>query len=540
MSPGLDLAIAAHLARPLSVTRFARADMGFTLFPKQAEFLEACFPAPANPEDRITNPAIREAVMLAGKGAGKDTVAAVAQMYVAYRLSLLESPQKYLGLSELAPNVDLVNVAQNAKQARDVFFAYLKAMLRQSDWFSTLLPSFRDWRPDRDVLAGTIRFPNDVYAHSLHSQAKAAEGYNTFFGVMDEADAFRESSEEGAAENADEVHGTLLSSMASRFPKQHLLVVLSWPRHLESFTVRRYEAAQKGEQRVYGMRGATWEIRPDRTIADFAADYERNPEEARAKYECLPPAAVNAFFTMPEKIDAAMRGDALVEWEPTSISIKGQAYRAVNLVATKPPPKGAAYWVHGDAGLTGDSYGLAFARADGPLRIVDAVIEWRPRPGEPVFFPDVERVIMELRARGFTILGVTFDRWNSAETIQRLGAAGLFAEALTFTNPQQLELFENLKTLAYTDRLVLPRAGPAAERLRHELRRLQLLRGIKVDHPKGEGKDLADSVAAACFRAYQDEPLAMGEQPVAVSTLAERATAMGGGSFNEDLLRPPW
>lgn len=472
---------------------------------------------------------------------GKDTVSAAAQLYVVYRLMLHPNPQAWLGLTAAAPNIDLVNVASDAKQAKTVFFEYVKAMLRLSPFFTTLLPLLHGFEQDRDVQTNIIRFPKGVWSHSLHSQARAAEGKNTLFAVMDEADAFRESSDEHAVENADEVHETLLSSAASRFPRQHLVLIISYPRHLGSFTIRRFKVGQQGAQGVFSDRGATWEIRPDRQRSDFLLDYEKNPEGARAKYECLPPATLDAFFKQPEKLATAFRGEPLVEWEPTTIEVGGQAYVAVNLLSIKAPPQDAAYWLHGDAGLSGDSYGLAAGRAQGRERIVDAVLEWRPRPGVPVFFPDVERVIFALRAAGWRILGVSFDRWNSAETIQRLGAAGLYAEALTFSNPEQLAMFEALKALIYTDAACLPARGPAVERLRHELDRLQLIRGSKVDHPPGESKDLADAVAAVCAKAYEQHAQPLAEKdPVALASPPEALAALGVGGFNESLLRPGW
>lgn len=539
----LDVALAAHLERPLGVTTYARQDLGITLFPRQAEFLEACFPKPATSTDPIFEPDVREAVALWGKGSGKDTCAAVAQVYTAYRLCLLEDPQDHFDLSPTAPNIDLINVAQNAKQARDVFFAYVKATLRGSHFFSKLLPRLTDaWDPDTCILANTIRFPNNVYAHSLHSHASAAEGYNTFLGVMDEADAFRESSDEGAAENADEIHETLLSTMASRFPRHHLLMVLSWPRHLESFTMQRYDAAMKGAQRVHGSRGATWDIREDRDRSDFDADYEKNPEQAAARYETNPPATVNAFFTMPEKLDARFTGDSVVEWEPTTIRVADQVYTAVNVIRVQDPPQDASWWIHGDAGLTGDSYGLALVRADDSgHKNVDAVIQWKPRRGTPVYFPDVERVILELLAAGYRILGVSFDRWNSAESIQRLQSTGVHAEAMTFTQPQQLEIYEHLKTLVYNERITMPAKGPAIATLNRELRRLQLLRGSKIDHPQGDSKDLADAVAAAAFNVYHQDDVEIDEKDVVHRATPPRTLqALGTGGFNDDLLDVGW
>lgn len=526
----------AHAARPLDVVTFAQEDLGMPkLFPRQAEFLRKCFPKAARFDSPIFNADVREAIALWGKGSGKDTISACAQLYVTYRLMLHPNPQAWL---KLAPgdHVDLINVAYNGEQARTVFFQYVKARLSHSAFFRVQLPSVKNFDAGRDVLGSAIKFPHNVFAHSLHSQARAAEGKNTFFAVMDEADAFTDSSERA---NADEVHSTLLGSMSSRFPHQHLLIVLSWPRHLESFTVRRFETAMKGEQRAWGSRGATWDIRLDRSKDDFAEDYAKNPERARAMFETLPPATTDAFFKLPEKLDQAFTGQHLVTYEATTTSILGKEYSTLALLSLAPAPKGAAYWLHGDAGLTGDTYAVALARAQGPRRHVEALLEWKPTPGRPVYFPDVRRVIMQLR-QSYTVLGASFDRWNSAETIQELNAAGLYAESMTFSQPEQLALYENLKGLVYSDMCVLPADGPAVGTLRRELRRLQLLRGVKVDHPAGESKDVADCVAAAVAKAYEPQVATLGSSPVSQSSLPTGLKAFGAGGFNRDLLKPGW
>lgn len=527
------LSYLAHRARPFGAVAFMESDVGLgmpRLFPRQADFVHRIFPEPDGYESPIFTPGVEESVALWGKGSGKDTIAAAMQLYVTYRLMLHPDPQAWLRLAP-ASNIDLINVAYNADQAKLVFFELMKTLIRGSPFFS-VVPGFD---ADRDVLDRVVRFPKHVWFHSMHSQAEASEGKNTLYATLDEADAFTDKSK---ARNAHAVYETLKSSAQTRYKDNHHICTISWPRHARSFTIEKYEESMRHPRRIVGSRGATWEIRTDRSKQDFASQYEKNPERADAMFGTLPPATEEAFFRLSHKIDDSLLGVEVVKWEPTVIEVAGKEYAGVSLLAHDPMP-GKAYRVHCDTGLTNDSYTLAMVRAEGQRRIVEALIVWEPKPGRPVYYPHVREVILQL-CSWFDVQKVTFDRWNSAESVQLLLAEGIDAEALTFSQPDQLSYYENLKALAYGDNLILPRTGLAVPVLVQELKRLQLLNARKVDHPDGESKDVADAVAAAAFYAEEAVEQGLGSAEVASATPTDAMRDLGVGGFNDSLLQRPW
>lgn len=59
--------------------------------------------------------------------------------------------------------------------------------------------------------------------------------------------------------------------------------------------------------------------------------------------------------------------------------------------------------------------------------VVDFVLAWQPRTGVPVDVVNVNEVILKV-ARYYSVRHVTFDKWNSASSVQMLVNNGIFAK----------------------------------------------------------------------------------------------------------------
>lgn len=170
------------------------------------------------------------------------------------------------------------------------------------------------------------------------------------------------------------------------------------------------------------------------------------------------------------------------------------------------PNKDYPYFIHGDPALYSDHFTVALAHrlpetkaiqnADGTSHVInrvviDFILAWVPRSGIPVDLLDIEDKLLHL-ARMYNLDTVTFDRWNSANSIQRLFAEGILAYDYSFSASQQLEIYRNLKTLVHNDTISL-----------HDdmtlIRELKIKNG-KIDHDIA-GKDYADAVAAVVWAA---------------------------------------
>ncbi|MCL4231862.1 MAG: hypothetical protein KJ053_09785 [Dehalococcoidia bacterium] len=150
------------------------------------------------------------------------------------------------------------------------------------------------------------------------------------------------------------------------------------------------------------------------------------------------------------------------------------------------------YHMHGDPGLKNDAFSVCVCHSVGEGKwvfdavsgqerevakvVVDGVISWEPRPLAPVDLLNVDDVVLQL-VRYYGIRRVTFDRWNSAGSIQKLIQAGILAEDMSFSRSQQYDMYRNLRMLVYNDLFVMP----PDEDVVNELIYLKDVEG-KIDH----------------------------------------------------------
>ena len=76
-----------------------------------------------------------EVILQLGKGSGKDFVSTVACAYIVYKLLCLKDPARYFGKPS-GDAIDIINVAINAQQAKNVFFKGFKTKIEKSEWFA--------------------------------------------------------------------------------------------------------------------------------------------------------------------------------------------------------------------------------------------------------------------------------------------------------------------------------------------------------------------------------------------------------------------
>src|SRR5262249_28544276 len=105
-------------------------------------------------------------------GFGKSTFVSIAFAYMAYRLSCLTNPQRYVGLMP-GSTIYLVNQSINLKLARKVVFHEIQARLRASPYFQ------REFRPQEGIET-ELRFPKDITILPVASEDTSAIGLNVF------------------------------------------------------------------------------------------------------------------------------------------------------------------------------------------------------------------------------------------------------------------------------------------------------------------------------------------------------------------------
>jgi hypothetical protein len=469
-----------------------------------------------------------EIILQLGKGSGKDFVSTVACAYTVYKLLCLKDPAVYYG-KPAGDAIDIINVAINAQQAKNVFFKGFKSKIERSPWFAGKF----------NAKADSIDFDKSVTVYSGHSERESHEGLNLFMAVLDEISGF--ASEVGTGneqgKTADNIYKAFRGTVDSRFPDLGKVVLLSFPRYQGDFISQRYEAviAEKetiekkhtfimnedlphddpGNQfeiswdedtilsykipKVLAFKKPTWEVNPTRKIDDFKIAFYTDLADAMMRFACMPTYSSDAFFKDRTKLEKVMTTRNPLD-----------NFRRFDQSFQPDPDK--IYYIHADLAQKHDKCAVAIAHVDrwvsiqvikdyeqvAPIVVVDAVAWWEPRAEGPVNLSEVKQWIMNLRRQGFNLGMVSFDRWQSFDIQNELQAVGIRTETVSVAKKH----YEDLAMMVYEERVAMPMIPILLE----EMSELKIMKGNRVDHPRKKSKDLADALCGAVFGAISHTP----------------------------------
>ncbi len=469
-----------------------------------------------------------EVILQLGKGSGKDFTSTVACAYIVYKLLCLKDPARYFGKPS-GDAIDIINVAINAQQAKNVFFKGFKTKIEKSPWFAGKFYS----------KAESIEFDKSITVYSGHSERESHEGLNLILAVLDEISGFATEVGTGndQGKTADNIYKAFRASVDSRFPDLGKVALLSFPRFPGDFISTRYEAVIAEKEVVtkthrfvmnpdlpadaegnyldiewdedtiisykypgmFAVKRPTWVVNPTRKIDDFKLAFFTDMGDAMQRFACVPTFSSDRFFKQTEKVKAAM-----------TIRNPLDAIRRFD-ESFKPDPN-KKYFVHADLAQKHDKCAVAIAHVDkwvniqvikdyqqiAPVVVVDAVAWWEPRAEGPVNLSEVKQWIQNLRRLGFDIGMVSFDRWQSYDIQNELKAVGMRTETVSVAKKH----YEDMAMLIYEERLAMP----MIDLLFEELSELKIMNNNKVDHPRKKSKDLADAVCGAIFGAISHTP----------------------------------
>jgi hypothetical protein len=484
-----------------------------------------------------------EIILQLGKGSGKDFTSTVAVAYMVYKLLCLKDPATYYGKPS-GDAIDIINVAINAQQAKNVFFKGFKTKIEKSPWFAG------KYYPKAD----SIEFDKTITVYSGHSERESHEGLNLIVAVLDEISGF--ASEVGTGneqgKTAENIYKAFRGTVDSRFPDLGKVVLLSFPRYQGDFISKKYDDVilekeviervhtfimnedlpedQEGNSlqvkweedhilsykipNVFALKRPTWEVNPTRKIEDFKIAFYTDMGDALMRFLCTPTYSSDAFFKQREKVQNAM-----------SIRNPVDSFRRFD--ETFKPDPNKKYYVHADLAQKHDKCAVAIAHVEKwvsvqvmkdyeqvvPMVIVDAVAWWEPKREGPVNLSEVKQWIQNLRRQGFDIGMVSFDRWQSFDIQNELKAVGMRTETVSVGKKH----YEDMAMLIYEERLVMP----MIDLLFEELTELKIMRNNKVDHPRKSSKDLADAVCGAIFGAISHTQR-LQNQEIEIHTFKER------------------
>lgn len=474
-----------------------------------------------------------------GKGSGKDHICRMASLRVAYLLLCLRSPQAYYEMPE-QDTITMLNIASSATQAMRAFFVPMTRAVK------------RGWFEDKcDPKQNVIVYDKNIEAVSGHSDAESQEGGNLILGIADEIDAFRSKDEleryrgnapRESPRSAEAILKMMRTSSSTRFPKTYKNVRISYPRYLGS-TIQKLTATGKADIHAKGENKsrhyvsgplATWEVNPRVSGKDdFQEDYDEDPDMAAAMYECKPTRATDTYFKNMEAVRLAVDADEQpidVDYEVIEVHSQetGRVARVWNAVfgidSSFVPRAGSRYAIHADLALSADSAGVSMSHVESwqdhvvtvadetgfliqkterrPVVRTDFVIRLESdmsaqvdgAPPREIQIRWVRALVFQLIQLGFSIDIVTYDGFQSADSMQILNSHGV--ETARVSTDRDQDIWKSLKDLMYEGRLRMPFSAKLLEELESLGKRMG-----KVDHPPGGSKDEADALACSVWDA---------------------------------------
>lgn len=510
---------------PLKTLLYDRAylNIGIQLGPKQYEVLEYSTQIYRTSEldtlKWIPLRNVNEIYLQWGKGSGKDLISMLTSACIAYYLLQLKDPQGYYGMPGFA-NIDMVNMALNAEQAKFNYYEPMRKMVTRA----------RCFKHQVDDKEKCLVFAKNIYAHSGHSDEEAAEGKSLILAVLDEISGFKTKQE--LSKNAmkyrapkysyEALIDAMKTSRQSRFDTGKLIAI-SYPRYKGCPIQQLYNAGVEDmktyqeKSKVFVSFGATWDINPAKSKADFADEMQKNPNLVKAKYMCEPSQAEDSFIKSTDVIEETFPDvppNALIHTLGDYPQLRPNVKCKHNFACS----------AHVDLGLSNCRAGFALTHQyatrtekimnqdsgleeiiELPLVGIDVITSFQAPPNGEIDFGEIRTFIFALKAAGFNIGIISYDQWNSAGERQTLEKAGF--NVVRRSVDLDRSMFDDLLIMMGEHRLT---GGYAAYRpytfagqqmnvciIKEELQGLVEFRGKKIDHRPGGSKDEADALAGS-------------------------------------------
>lgn len=446
-----------------------------------------------------------EFVFVCGIGWGKDFTASIILTYEIYKLACLKSPTEYYGLAS-GSSIHLMLMSISETHARDVLFGEVTARIAHSPWFR------KKFMYDKK-LKTVMKFPKNIILIPGNSKETTFVGYNIFCGIQDEGDDYLVTPERDSAE---EGYNAIKDRILSRFRGHGMQGMIGSPKTVEGFMMRKYENIE-GVPNRYRAHVPTWDSLMETDLLcgetfkykdmvipiEYQNSFKADPERALKDLGARPAFAKQPFITLLQKVNGMFDDEELL-FEKKKDGFSFASFKE----GIKGVP-GVDYYGHLDLAINrkkGDKLGFAIGHVDGfknidnitkPITRIDIAMVVTAPPGGEIILDDIKQYIYYLQENGFSFYKITADSWQSVDIMQSLKARGIKTDVLSVD--RTMDPYNVFKESIYEDRVKCHEY----ELLKNEMKRLELVGGDKIDHPKGFSKDCADAVAGVIYNIYK-------------------------------------
>jgi len=531
--------------------RYALLPVDIRTFVESKGFLNSrsvLYPAVMEELRELNSGKYDEAVLTGAIGTGKSTIALFTTAYQLYVLSCLKDPHR---LFSLDPASEIVFAFQslNKMLAESIGYKRFRTMIEDSAYFSHHFPF-------RKSLGSEMVFPKNIVVRPLSGNVTAAIGSNIFGGIIDEINFMavieqsKNAADGGTFDQANEMYNSIVRRRKSRFMMAGsklpgVLCLVSSKRYPGEFTDRkqaeaRDEITRSGKTRIFVYDRRLWEIKPEGTYGKerfklFLGDVARKPRiledgaEAAANDAHLVMEVPDEFRSeFTRDILSAIRdiaGSATFALHPFIVNTEavakafGVRQSVLSTQETDFVARPSIYpnrilrpdeprMAHVDLGLTGDSAGVAVGWVEGfakvprsdntfemmPVINLDLILEVKPPQGGEIEFENIRTLFYKLREVGMNLKWISFDTFQSADSIQLLRQKGFTTG--TYSMDTTSIPYDFTKSAFYDGRI----KAPVHDKALSEMMRLERnpQSGL-IDHPPNFSKDCSDAVAGVVF-----------------------------------------
>lgn len=462
-------------------------------------------------------------LLVMGRRSSKTLMVSIIASYEAYKL--LETPEgnphKFFGLSPDKP-LAILNVAVSEKQAYDPLFLEIESRLSRSNYFldkinysasgkgNIYLLTEADKRENARRLAAGVNILLDgsIVLMSGHSNSASLRGKASPVVLFDEIAHFINSA---GRQSGDEAYRALTPPVKP-FGKYGRIILLSDPRGRDGMFWKLFQMSQEietdengrpvldehGNKKylhpdILGLQLPTWRMNPSPELRREKLEFEertKDPISFASTWGARFLGEEGIRFFDERKITACI--------DPAGVA------------NTTPNPK-YVYHIHLDPATTSHNYALSMVHAVTYVNqsqqvkrrvVLDVCRFWRPSEQGPVNIMEVETFVRDL-CRRFRVATVTFDQFNSAQTVQRLRAMGVNAFETRFTNMYLSAIYGELKSLINMEDLVLYPHYQLVGELKHLKYKIlrQGFRRFFDEESEFPSDDCCDSLAGAAYMA---------------------------------------
>lgn len=523
-------------------SRFTQEPIGLEQFVADPSYLNKAnqiYPRVLEALIEINSGSYQEAILTGAIGVAKSTIAIYSMAYQLYRLSCLKSPHLEF---DLDPSSEIVIIFQslNERLAKAVDYLRFKSLIDGSPYFRQCCPY------DRKV-ESELRFPNRIIVKPVAGNVAGAIGQNVIGGVIDEVNYMervgrsKRSLDNGEYDQATALYNSIARRRKSRFMRKGelpgLLCLVSSKRYPGQFTDNKVKEAEQ-DPTIYVYDRRTWEILPEDRFSgkwfkvfigdqtrqpriigeddpncdddfvlevpvEYRDDFERDIHEALREIGGISTMATHPFLANREAVSWGF-GRRKSLFNKTEIFSDEKLLIFPKRFEDREQPRLA----HLDLALTGDSAGLCIGyvkkfvdvsrgdRSAGkmPLIYIDGALRINPPRNGEINFERLRNILFRLRDNGLNIRFVTFDSFQSRDSIQILRGQGFLA-SLTSVDKTPLP-YDVTKSALYENRVLIPKD----DGLLNELLALEYdTQKGRVDHPPNGSKDVADSLAGVVY-----------------------------------------